>query len=245
METLREKTVSFCGTVRDSLTMVPMARIPLKFKRNPGDASAFLTADTDSLGGFCLEIPLSNNPDGRAFWSINAPDYYPKAGEVLSSEGTVPLTLRLQRIGTILIEARGLVVDSATSQPIPGAMIVLATNYHYAKPDTSYTGEDGRFRRMVQGGVSSSSVPRLICKTLAGNYKTDLRAIDLLTVLTEIDFGLIALPRSSVSLVPGRLRPHPSIPIVRIRFEANGRRIPLRASGNGLFHIPCTLLTNH
>jgi hypothetical protein len=226
MESLREKSVSFCGTVWDSLAMEPMARISVSFRRHLGNVGEIPDATTDSLGGFCQNILLSNNPDGRVFWNIFVHGYYSKGGEVDSSNETAPLAIRMRPYGTIFIEVRGRVVDSATSQPIPGAMIVLATNYHYAKPDTSYTGEDGSFRRMVQGGTSTSEIPGVYCILQAENYQTGGRPINFLVSRSEFDFGQMALVRSPASLGPGFPRPVPAIHTLRMRFDANGRRMP-------------------
>jgi hypothetical protein len=199
MDILVESTITFCGTVVDSVTGAPLGGVSMGLYRNTG-SPPYLTYSTDSAGQFCQKVTLSNNFEGRAFWKTGLSGYYLAVGEITASMDSIRQTIRIRPFGSILIDVKGTVVDSQTRLPIGNAMVFMQTNYHSAQPDSSCVAPDGIFARPVQAGVSSSAIPALMYRITADGYadKTGYLPIQF---EASVDLGEIALLKTGTAVL--------------------------------------------
>ncbi len=200
-----EQVVTFCGTVADSVTGEPIEGVRVGVQYSPGPG-LFFDQPTDSAGRFCGDILLSNE-NQQHLWIARMDGYHPNRGEVTAKMDSVPQKLLMSPIGTIRKRVQGRAIDSATGVPLGNARVVLSTNYTDVAFDTSFTGADGRFDRLVLVGEEVFSVPKLSFTITAPEYQEKTGSQYLLpdgATSGDIDFGDILVLGTNNSKVINR-----------------------------------------
>jgi hypothetical protein len=225
-----EYTVYFCGKVLDSVTGKALARVRISLLRKGNDP--FLECLTDSVGAFGISVPVTWDMDGKAWWSIAFPGYYTARGTITEQMDSVSQTILLRAEGSIRVQVSGKVVNLQTRMPVPGACVILSTNYLGVKPDTSTTGADGLFDRSVQAGETSAAIPSAGYRITAPGYVEKYGYV-LLGLTNTVDFGEIALTVAAGVKMPGAVVPARSDGMRRTKSLMLNGRVLVRRDNTG------------